>query len=233
MCYNGNRTVSELSLLNRLHLIRTSVISPIHSLNVKLPFEIRMKPMYNIEQTVFVWNDVVKDLSHESDGLIFTPIEDPYQSGSCFRLLKWKPISMNSVDFKVYAEYIRLFCLWTQAEDSVCYRLQALRDGIDVNFDWISFEGKEEEALWQDAAGISFEIRTEQTRETLSNPSLVWVTVAGGRKYRFSCKPSTGDWVENKVLFPKEKILSFEIGMNPKKEKITYWIRNISLLYRP
>ena len=92
---------------------------------------------------------------------------------------------------------------------------------------------KEEEALWQDAAGISFEIRTEQTRETLSNPSLVWVTVAGGRKYRFSCKPSTGDWVENKVLFPKEKILSFEIGMNPKKEKITYWIRNISLLYRP
>ena len=148
MCYNGNRTVSELSLLNRLHLIRTSVISPIHSLDVKLPFEIRMKPMYNIEQTVFVWNDVVKELSHESDGLIFTPIEDPYQAGSCFRLLKWKPISLNSVDFKIYAEYIRLFGEWDQAEDSVCYRLQALRDGIDVNFDWISFEGKEEEALY-------------------------------------------------------------------------------------
>ena len=111
MCYNNIRKVSEFSLLNRLHLIRTSIISPIHSLNVHLPFEMRMKPMYNIEQTVFVWKDVVKDLSHESDGLIFTPIEDPYQSGSCQRLLKWKPISMNSADFKIYEEYIRLLCL--------------------------------------------------------------------------------------------------------------------------
>ena len=109
ICYNNNRKVSELNLLNRLHLIRTSIISPIHSLNVKLPFELRMKPMFNIEQTLFVWNDVVKDLSHESDGLIFTPIEDPYQSGACYRLLKWKPISMNSADFKIYEEYIRLF----------------------------------------------------------------------------------------------------------------------------
>ncbi len=92
---------------------------------------------------------------------------------------------------------------------------------------------KEEEPLLKDAAGISFEIRTEQTRETLSNPSLVWITVAGDRKYRFSCKPSIGEWVENKVLFPEGKILDFEIGMNPKKEKITYWVRNITLLYRP
>ncbi len=92
---------------------------------------------------------------------------------------------------------------------------------------------KEEESLLKDAVGISFEIRTEQTEETLSNPSLVWVSVAGDRKYRFPCKPSVGNWVENKVLFPKGKILAVEIGMNPKKERITYWIRNISLLYKP
>ena len=92
---------------------------------------------------------------------------------------------------------------------------------------------KGEVSLLKDAVGIGFEIRTAQTKENLSNPSLVWITVEGGRKYRFSFKPSTGDWVENKVLFPEGKVLSIEIGMNPKKEKITYWIRNISLLYQP
>lgn len=88
----------------------------------------------------------------------------------------------------------------------------------------------EERELLKQAVGISFAIRTEQTRKTLSSPSLVWVIV-DGKKYRFSYRPSTGEWVENKILFPKGRVEGFEIGMNPKKEKITYWIRNVRLLY--
>ena len=105
ICYNSNRRVAELSLLNRLHLIRTSVVSPLHSLQVVLPFQMRMKPMYNLEQTVFVWRDVVQHLTHECDGLIFTPIRDAYKAGVCLKLLKWKPVYLNSADFKIYLCY--------------------------------------------------------------------------------------------------------------------------------
>lgn len=104
MCMNS-RNVCNLSLLNRLHLIRTWVVSPLNELisqnKLTLPFRLRMKPMYSLDQTVFVWNDVVQHLTHECDGLIFTPIRDPYTIGTCYKLLKWKPIEFNSADFKI------------------------------------------------------------------------------------------------------------------------------------
>lgn len=54
----------QLSLLNRLHLIRTWVVSAFHPCD-SLPFEIRLKPMYDIHQTVFVWREVVGKLHHQ------------------------------------------------------------------------------------------------------------------------------------------------------------------------
>lgn len=62
----------------------------------------------------------MKGLSHENDGLIFSPATDvretftidiqkliyylsiqPYQPGRCYELLKWKPSDLNTVDFKL------------------------------------------------------------------------------------------------------------------------------------
>lgn len=101
----NSRYVGDLSLLNRLHLIRSWVTMPIKELiqqnHLSLPFEIRMKPMYSLDQTIFVWNDVVKHLTHHSDGLVFTPIRDPYTIGINWKMLKWKPIECNSADFKI------------------------------------------------------------------------------------------------------------------------------------
>lgn len=45
-------------------------------------------------------NEIPK-LRHENDGLIFTPVADPYKAGTCERLLKWKPSELNTVDFKL------------------------------------------------------------------------------------------------------------------------------------
>ena len=101
----NSRYVGDLSLLNRLHLIRSWVTMPIKELiqqnHLSLPFEIRMKPMYSLDQTIFVWNDVVKHLTHNSDGLVFPPIRDPYTIGINWKMLKWKPIECNSADFKI------------------------------------------------------------------------------------------------------------------------------------
>ena len=42
-------------------------------------------------------------MSHEVDGLIFQPAgkEDVYVAGRCTEMLKWKPATLNSVDFKL------------------------------------------------------------------------------------------------------------------------------------
>lgn len=42
-----------------------------------------------------------KQLGHEPDGLIFQPSKEPYCPGISREVLKWKPLSLNSVDFKL------------------------------------------------------------------------------------------------------------------------------------
>ncbi|KAI3383163.1 hypothetical protein SNEBB_002338 [Seison nebaliae] len=40
-----------------------------------------------------------KELCHETDGLVFQPVNDPYTPGRCLAQLKWKPPELNTVDF--------------------------------------------------------------------------------------------------------------------------------------
>uniref|UniRef100_A0A0M3K246 mRNA guanylyltransferase n=1 Tax=Anisakis simplex TaxID=6269 RepID=A0A0M3K246_ANISI len=42
-----------------------------------------------------------KNVGHEIDGLIFQPVKEPYRAGRCDSVLKWKPPSHNSIDFKL------------------------------------------------------------------------------------------------------------------------------------
>ena len=40
-------------------------------------------------------------LGHEPDGLVFQPSDEAYEPGRDDRILKWKPHTHNSVDFKL------------------------------------------------------------------------------------------------------------------------------------
>lgn len=64
------------------------------------PFDIIGKPMYKSYSFDTVLDEISK-LKHDNDGLIFTPVDDPYIICSRSNIYKWKPPHLNTVDFLV------------------------------------------------------------------------------------------------------------------------------------
>ncbi|KAI0231116.1 mRNA-capping enzyme [Lamellibrachia satsuma] len=66
------------------------------------PFSIRSKPFWDLVTAKSLLDgQFAKEVSHETDGLIFQPVNEKYTGGRCDDILKWKPPSLNSVDFKL------------------------------------------------------------------------------------------------------------------------------------
>ncbi|KAI0093972.1 mRNA capping enzyme, catalytic domain-containing protein [Irpex rosettiformis] len=69
------------------------------------PFEIKVKDVqasYNVDQ---VFERDIPNLQHGNDGLIYTCVNTPYTSGTDPNILKWKPPSENSIDFKLVLRF--------------------------------------------------------------------------------------------------------------------------------
>ena len=66
-------------------------------------FSVRQKEFWDIVDTHKLLGPkfTKESLGHEPDGLIFQPVNTPYLSGRDDNILKWKPASHNSVDFKL------------------------------------------------------------------------------------------------------------------------------------
>jgi mRNA-capping enzyme len=62
---------------------------------------VRRKEFWPLGSARSLLSKFIPRLSHESDGLILQPSDDPYETGTCADLLKWKYAHMNSVDFKL------------------------------------------------------------------------------------------------------------------------------------
>ncbi|KAK0550807.1 Dcp1p-Dcp2p decapping enzyme complex alpha subunit [Tilletia horrida] len=65
------------------------------------PFQIQVKKMELSYGVVDVLRNHIPNLKHGNDGLIFTCANDPYVFGTDKKILKWKPPSENSIDFRV------------------------------------------------------------------------------------------------------------------------------------
>ncbi|KAF4614655.1 hypothetical protein D9613_002626 [Agrocybe pediades] len=69
------------------------------------PFGIRVKEInfsYAVEKVFAV---DIPALQHENDGLIYTCVNTPYTPGTDRNILKWKPPSENSIDFKLVLRF--------------------------------------------------------------------------------------------------------------------------------
>ncbi|XP_050001431.1 mRNA-capping enzyme isoform X4 [Alexandromys fortis] len=92
----------------RLQCIEREIISPRHEKmktglidKTQEPFSVRPKPFFDINiSRKLLEGNFAKEVSHEMDGLIFQPT-GKYKPGRCDDILKWKPPSLNSVDFRL------------------------------------------------------------------------------------------------------------------------------------
>jgi len=56
----------------------------------------QVKPGGSGGEHLYAYQDELRKVEHGNDGVIFTPILEPYVCGTCPSLLKWKPATMNS-----------------------------------------------------------------------------------------------------------------------------------------
>lgn len=93
----------------RLHCIENEIIKPRiiamengHINKATEPFSVRKKEFWDIRQAASLLGEkFARTLSHEPDGLIFQPSKEQYTAGRCDDVLKWKPLELNSVDFRL------------------------------------------------------------------------------------------------------------------------------------
>ena len=92
----------------RLEIINNEVIYPrkkymeIHKNTYKKEgFFIRLKHFVPLPQIRLIVEKITPQLTHENDGLILVPNNDPYKNGRDDKYLKWKPVHLNSIDFKL------------------------------------------------------------------------------------------------------------------------------------
>ena len=108
----GGKDLRDRTLDKRLAYFRDKIFQPYTALYKKYPEEIQYLPFivefkkmqfsYAIEM---MFKDVLPNLPHGSDGLIFTCVNTPYQSGTDQHILKWKPEDENSIDFRTQLEW--------------------------------------------------------------------------------------------------------------------------------
>jgi len=102
------KLLMERTLDKRLGYFKHDVIVPYQALFKKYPdeagrqaFWLEMKDMqfsYGIEM---MFREVLPNLKHRNDGLIFTCRNTEYRHGTDPHILKWKPATENTIDFRI------------------------------------------------------------------------------------------------------------------------------------
>ncbi|KAG9306081.1 hypothetical protein G9A89_015985 [Geosiphon pyriformis] len=145
MVINGN-VVTQRSLSTRLGMFRQDVIEPLETalaknpeLAMKQPFSVELKEMERSYGLPKVFQQIPY-LKHANDGLVFTPVKMPYVSGTCHKLLKWKPVDSNTVDFKINV-------IWN-SERKPSYQLFIANNAIHKFYDFLTLE-EERSTEWR------------------------------------------------------------------------------------
>lgn len=90
-----DENISERPLTERLDRAKSIVRQVIST--PKSPFRIVVKTMVPFEE----FDTLKKEYPYETDGLVFTPIDEPIRTGTHETMFKWKPRSNITIDFLI------------------------------------------------------------------------------------------------------------------------------------
>jgi len=88
--------IKDKDLDERLGLANALVKSVLKT--SKDPLKLEMKPVFERDELEKAMNT---NFGYETDGLIFTPKDEPARVGTHETMFKWKPLEKNTVDFQV------------------------------------------------------------------------------------------------------------------------------------
>lgn len=103
------RDVGGLPFDERLDLVKKDVVFARYEAmkygfinKLEEPFSVAVKDFWDVTTAgALLSKKFCEKLTHEPDGLIFQPAKEPYVPGQCDEVLKWKPVEMNSIDFRM------------------------------------------------------------------------------------------------------------------------------------
>jgi hypothetical protein len=96
--------VAGVSVGSKDLITRLVSAGPIVSGILKLvtnPVTVRMKTFFNMKDFEEFQTKYLPTLEYKTDGLIFTPVDEPVRTGTHETLFKWKPRYQNTIDFLV------------------------------------------------------------------------------------------------------------------------------------
>ncbi|KAH8553433.1 mRNA capping enzyme, catalytic domain-containing protein [Umbelopsis sp. PMI_123] len=108
----AGKILVERDLSKRLGYLKMDILRPYQQMLQKRPdiassqpFSVEFKEQQFSYHLDTIFNDIIPNLKHGNDGLIFTSVNGPYSLGTCETMLKWKPANENSIDFKISLEF--------------------------------------------------------------------------------------------------------------------------------
>ncbi|KAI9894765.1 MAG: Dcp1p-Dcp2p decapping enzyme complex alpha subunit [Vezdaea aestivalis] len=107
-----NASLMHRTLDKRIAYVTQNIFKPYKTLYLKyqneiqyLPFIIELKKMQFSYAIEMMFREVLPNLPHGNDGLIFTCRNAPYTFGTDQNILKWKPANENSIDFRLHLRF--------------------------------------------------------------------------------------------------------------------------------
>lgn len=144
-------------------------------------FRFRRKMFWPLSASKKIIDDFIpRQLTHEADGLILQPYDDPYAPLTCHELLKWKFAHMNSVDFKLRVGQDD--CLYLQLLHPTKHGAATVKDlpGAKIRFpegeSYLAYDGKIIECTW-DKETESWLFMRDRRDKTLPNAEAVYQKV--------------------------------------------------------
>ncbi|EFX79220.1 hypothetical protein DAPPUDRAFT_128585 [Daphnia pulex] len=100
--FQDNFSIRYRTIMKEIIIPRKDAMESGRIIRKREPIGIRLKEFWDLPDTSALLGEKFKSkLGHELDGLVFQPIEESYTPGQCPSVLKWKPPSHNSVDFRL------------------------------------------------------------------------------------------------------------------------------------